>query len=358
MSIGTDQLPALTNGRTLTVAHPRTAADVIGSLDDILRLGAVLVKSRMLPSSITTPEAAAAIILKGRELGIGPMEAFSGITVIQGKPTVSPQLMLSLINRSGLMADMAYDDDGNAARVTMRRKGQPSPHTETFSMEDARKLQLAGKDNWNKQPRTMRKWRAIAACARIKFPDVIAGMYTHEELGAEVDEDGEIIDVPVVPAPADLGYDPEPAPRTSASDPAGSPAGDRAYREWAASYCRKVNEAWTARHPGLDTDRELVRPDQLHRHLYKVLEGVETTAGVIYNHLIRALAVRYGDDPAAVVQAARGYVARLAEEAEAELEGRAPDRDPADDADPDAPDGEPALDPDFDPTSEPGHDDQ
>jgi hypothetical protein len=188
--------------------QPRRSTDVLDfvqHMDKLWDLASILVKSSMLPQSIKTPEAAVAIILKGKELGIGPMAAFAGITVIQGKPVVSPQLMLSLINRDGVLTDIKIEDDGETCRVTMKRQGRSS-HTASFSMADAQAMQLAGKDNWRKMPAIMRQWRAVAACARVVCPDVIDGMYTPEEMGASVDEDGAIIDGEIiaeaVPAPA------------------------------------------------------------------------------------------------------------------------------------------------------------
>lgn len=162
----------------------------------------MLVKSRFLPKDVDTPEKAIAIMLKGQELGIGPMEAFSGINVIQGKPTVSPALMLALINRSGQLQNISIDDNGTTCTVIMTRLGR-KPHREDFSMQDAHTMGLGDRDNWKKQPKTMRKWRAISACARVVFPDVIEGMYLPEEMGAEVNDDGEIVQVETVePAPA------------------------------------------------------------------------------------------------------------------------------------------------------------
>lgn len=134
------------------------------------------------------------IMLRGFELGISPMQSLDGIQVIKGKTVVSPQLMLALINRSGQLEDMQMDGDAKSYSVTMTRKGR-SPHTETFTMEHAKAMGLAGKDNWNKQPATMLKWRAVSACARVVYPDIIGGMYFPEEMGAEVSEDasGEIV---------------------------------------------------------------------------------------------------------------------------------------------------------------------
>src|SRR4051812_30875745 len=56
-----------------------------------------LVASRLLPRSVDTPEKAIAIIQTGRELGIGPMQALRAIHVIEGKPTMSAELMAGLV---------------------------------------------------------------------------------------------------------------------------------------------------------------------------------------------------------------------------------------------------------------------
>lgn len=153
---------------------------------------AMLCKTGFLPQAINTPEKAVAIILTGRELGIGTMAALNTINVISGKPTVSPQLMLALIERSGQLEDIQITNVEGAVKCTMKRKGR-SPHTEFFGEAEATAMQLRGKDNYKKQAFTMYKWRAVAACARIVFPDVITGLYTPDEMGADVTDDGELL---------------------------------------------------------------------------------------------------------------------------------------------------------------------
>lgn len=169
----------------------------------LTHMAKTFIDSGLLPQSIKKPEAALLIMWQGRELGIDPLQALNTINVIQGKPTVSPQLMLALIRRSGQLVNAEFKVDDKQAVVTLQRKGE-TPHTETFSMDDAKKLGLATKDNWQKQPKTMLKWRAVAAAARVVFPDVILGLYTPEEMGANVtvtDEgDMQIVDAPAEPA--------------------------------------------------------------------------------------------------------------------------------------------------------------
>lgn len=167
------------------------------------RMARTLHASGLLPKGANSPEKAMAIILLGRELNVSPWQAISTINVIDGKPTVSPQLMLALIEASGQSEDIQITDDGTTCTVVMKRKGR-TPHSESFSMQDAASLALIGKYNWKQQPKNMRKWRAVAACARVVFPDVILGLYTPEEMGVEVSvsDDGEmrVVDVPR-PAP-------------------------------------------------------------------------------------------------------------------------------------------------------------
>jgi hypothetical protein len=154
----------------------------------------MLVKTGFLPKSITTPEQAVAIIMTGRELSIPPMAALNTINVIQGKPTVSPQLMLALINRSGQLEDMKIETGAEGATCTMKRRGR-QPFTARFGPAEAKAMGLAGKDNYSKQPATMYQWRAVAMAARAAFPDVILGLYTPEEMGADVNftETGEMV---------------------------------------------------------------------------------------------------------------------------------------------------------------------
>lgn len=157
-----------------------------------------------------TYEQALVVMMQGYELRIPPMAALRSISVINNVPTVSPQLMLAKIYDSQLMEDFTSEGDATRHTVTMKRKGLPV-HTEVFTMDDATKLRLATKDNWKNQPATMLKWRAVAACARVVFPDVILGLYTPDEMGADTDEDGNIVETPKMPELPALIQDTPPA---------------------------------------------------------------------------------------------------------------------------------------------------
>jgi len=162
----------------------------------MMKMAETLVKSGFLPQAIKTPAQAVAIVMTGRELGIPPMQALRQINVLMGKPTMSAELMLGLAYKN--IKGFKYELIETTAERCVCKFTRPGhkPLTHTFTIEDAKSLGLAGKDNWKKQPGVMLRWRTISAGLRLIAPDAIAGVYTPEELmpDAPVTEEGTIID--------------------------------------------------------------------------------------------------------------------------------------------------------------------
>lgn len=159
---------------------------------------AILVNSGFLPSSIKLPEQAMAIAIKGHEIGLPIMQSFAQISIIQGKPTLNAEGQLALIYKNCPGAIVNFIVLSNEECVIEAKRPGGKANTFRFTIEDARLAGLLGKDNWRKYPRAMLRSRCISEMARSLFPDAIAGMsYTPEELGAEVDEDGEIIEIKI-----------------------------------------------------------------------------------------------------------------------------------------------------------------
>jgi hypothetical protein len=163
----------------------------------------MVVKTGFLPQAVNTPEKAITIALKGRELGIPPMQAYSHIHVIQGKPTISAELMLSLIYKNCPGAKVNYlETSDKACEIETTRPGH-KPSKFRFTIQDAEKAKLLSKDSWKNYPAAMLRARTVAIVARAIFPDAIMGCsYTPEELGAEIDAEGTVVDIggaPVIP---------------------------------------------------------------------------------------------------------------------------------------------------------------
>lgn len=153
----------------------------------MLEMADIMIQSGFLPDVIKTPQAAVAIIQKGRELGVPPSYALSNIAVIKGRPTCSAELMLALIYRDhGDDAISFSESSTERATVTYRRRGWSERQSFSFTMADAQTAMLTGKDSWKQYPSAMLRARCVSAVARMVFPDSIGGMYTPEELGAAV----------------------------------------------------------------------------------------------------------------------------------------------------------------------------
>jgi hypothetical protein len=102
--------------------------------------------------------------------------------------------------------------------------------TMSFTWEDAVKAGVTGKDNWKNYAPAMLRARSCSAICRVVFPDAIMGVYTPDELGAIVNEEGDpIIDVT-----------PEPALPPVVEEPAISAKDE--LLEYLSNYCRMQDD--------------------------------------------------------------------------------------------------------------------
>jgi hypothetical protein len=127
------------------------------------------------------PAAIAACVLYGDEVGLGPMQALAKIAVIDGRPTLAAEAMRSLIFAAG--HEVWVDEASTVKAVVAGRRAESSNVTRvTWSIEDAKRANLAGKANWRLYPRQMLLARATAELARLIFADAIGGLSATEEL--------------------------------------------------------------------------------------------------------------------------------------------------------------------------------
>lgn len=205
---------------TLATVDARTdrAAFEPANLSEALHVSQVLVASRLLPRSISTPEAAFAVIATGRELGLSAMQALRAIHIVEGKPTLSADLMVGLVKRSEACAFFRLvESTGAVATYETHRRGEPSPTRLSFTLDEAKAAGVASKDNWRRYPAAMLRARCAAALARAVYPDLVLGVYDPDELNAPLPP-VDVTPAPVVAPPvAVLPPEPvvEPAPRAA-----------------------------------------------------------------------------------------------------------------------------------------------
>lgn len=147
-----------------------------------------IVRANALPAALRgKPADLMLVMLTGRELGIGPVQAISKIHVIDGKPSMSAELMLALVLRNGHEATIERTDN-EACVIVARRRGAERSTTFSFTIQDARDAGLAVKDVWKKYPANMLWARCVSKMCRMVFPDVMMGVsYVPEEMGANID---------------------------------------------------------------------------------------------------------------------------------------------------------------------------
>lgn len=127
------------------------------------------------------PESVYAAVLYGEELGLGPMQSLTQIHVIEGKPSMAPELMRALVLKAGHRIDVKVCMNDEVI-LYGRRADSGSEATVRWTMKDAQLAGLAGRGAWKTYPRAMLLARATSELCRMLFADVVAGLsYTPEE---------------------------------------------------------------------------------------------------------------------------------------------------------------------------------
>lgn len=157
---------------------------ILRTIDDVTSLAQIAIASKL--TKLSRVEEAAVILMTGRELGLQPMQSLRGIYVVEGKPTLSADMMVAVIRGSGLCESWRIvESTAERCTITTRRKGEQHDATRTWTKADATLAGVAGKDTWRKYPAAMLRHRCAADLARQEYPDVLLGLYDPDELGAD-----------------------------------------------------------------------------------------------------------------------------------------------------------------------------
>lgn len=182
------------------------------SAKEALGIGEIFVKSGFFGDTHAAAQAAVKI-LAGRELGIGPFAAMTGIYIVKGRVTLSANLMASRIKASGKYDYRIRTSDSTECLIEFLQKsddGWISIGTSRFTMKDAVDAQVvANGDNWKKYPRNMLFARAMSNGFKWFTPDLASGapVFTPEEMGVRegvnpetgevIEGESAVVDVPV-----------------------------------------------------------------------------------------------------------------------------------------------------------------
>lgn len=167
----------------------------------LVEMAQLLAPADLLPKHLRNKPADVFLTLQlGSELGLAPMQSIRAIHVIEGKPTMSADLMAALCQRRRDVCEYLRPVELTATVATYetKRVGWPEPIRQSFTMADAERAGIAGKDNWRKYPAAMLKARCLSAIVRAAYPDLMLGIYDPDELDAPAAPtvvDAKVIDV-------------------------------------------------------------------------------------------------------------------------------------------------------------------
>jgi hypothetical protein len=155
-----------------------------GDFQSAMKMAEFLSKSSLMPSALRgKAQDIMVIAMQGRELGWPLMRALNLINVIQGKAAITAQGLAGLVLESAACEHFTLvESDATKATYETKRRGAPHPVKMSYTIDQARNAGLTNKDNWKRMPAEMLRARCQAALARAVYPDVLAGLYTVDEL--------------------------------------------------------------------------------------------------------------------------------------------------------------------------------
>lgn len=158
------------------------------NLEEAFKTATILAASRLF-GAYAGPEGVFSTILAGRELGMPTMTSLRSFHIIDGKPVLTAGAIVALVLRSGLAEyfECSERTADHATYVTKRRTGRGLEVALTFTLAEGRQG-FAGTDDafkksgWGRNSADMCVARASSKLARLVYADVVANLYSMEEL--------------------------------------------------------------------------------------------------------------------------------------------------------------------------------
>lgn len=202
-------------------------------IEQIERAAEYVVRSRLF--GVKTKEEAVALMLIAQAEGVHPMRAVQEYHIINGRPALRADAMLSRFLIAGGRVEWHEISDARVEATFSHPQGGTARIA--WTLEDAKRAGLLDKPggNWSKYPRAMLRARVISEGVRTVYPPIVVNLYTPEEVvffddsepqaagGSEVQvqvkaspqqvqarrapkkEEEEVIEVPATPTPKTPG---------------------------------------------------------------------------------------------------------------------------------------------------------
>ena len=153
------------------------------SLKEGMEVAAWIAKSDLAPRDYKDkPQNVLLAMQMGFELGLSPMQAIQNIAVINGRPSIWGDAMLGICQNHRDFESIDENQSTNEKGVCIVKRRGMEAQTRTFTVDDAKKAGLWGKQGpWQTAPTRMLKLRARAFALRDTFADALRGLQSAEE---------------------------------------------------------------------------------------------------------------------------------------------------------------------------------
>jgi hypothetical protein len=138
----------------------------LATMDDAFRFAKMVASSDFAPKDFRgKAESCLLAIQHGSEIGLSPMQSLQNIACINGRPAIWGDAALAVAMASPVCEyvreHIEGDGDQAVAVCEAKRRGYEKPTVARFSMADAKRAGLAGKQGpWTQYPRRMLQLRA------------------------------------------------------------------------------------------------------------------------------------------------------------------------------------------------------
>lgn len=182
----------MTSTDLATTPRPAAIAPALISdaeIDRTYRVAKALAMSNFFKDAKQAEQAFAKILL-GRDLGLSPTQAMIGIHIVEGKPEMSANLQAQRVREYRGAEGQRYDykvveHTDKVCKLAFRRKEADGDWedlgVETFTIEDAARAGLAGKQVWKAYTRNMLFARCLSNGVAFHCPEVMGGHRVYHE---------------------------------------------------------------------------------------------------------------------------------------------------------------------------------
>lgn len=136
----------------------------------------------------------------GAALGLEPLQSLASIAVINGRATLSADLMAAVIRRAGHTLRIVENSPESVTAILIRADDKTFKFEVTWDKNKAMKAGLWGQRGpWSQYPAQMLRARAITEVARQGASEVLMGMiYSPEDFNATITDTGEVVESQIV----------------------------------------------------------------------------------------------------------------------------------------------------------------